>query len=141
MARLLLGTLFGAFVLFLYGPTLTIVVLAFGGPESGLTFPLQGVSLHWFGQLFADQAVGNLGAALQRSLALALRLAGHQLVQITRSVDPLLLLDDIFSELDPQRSDRLLQLLPAGQTLVTTASPLPSTMSPAVVVNLERTLK
>ncbi len=37
----------------------------------------------------------------QRSLALALRLAGHQLVQARRGVDPLLLLDDVFSELDP----------------------------------------
>ncbi len=72
----------------------------------------------------------------QRSLALALRLAGHQLVQSTRGLDPLLLLDDVFSELDPQRSERLLQLLPSGQTLVTTASPLPFGMNPAVVVDL-----
>jgi DNA replication and repair protein RecF len=72
----------------------------------------------------------------QRSLALALRLGGHALVQQSRGVDPLLLLDDVFSELDPLRSDRLLQLLPAGQTLVTTASPLPSGMSPAAVIDL-----
>jgi DNA replication and repair protein RecF len=72
----------------------------------------------------------------QRSLALALRLAGHQLVQARRGVDPLLLLDDVFSELDPGRAERLLRLLPAGQTLVTTASPLPSAMTPAVVVDL-----
>lgn len=72
----------------------------------------------------------------QRSLALALRLAGHQLVRQRRGVDPLLLLDDVFSELDPVRSDRLLQLLPAGQTLVTTAAPLPKRLSPAVLVDL-----
>jgi DNA replication and repair protein RecF len=72
----------------------------------------------------------------QRSLALALRLGGHELVQRTRGVDPLLLLDDVFSELDPQRSDRLLRLLPVGQTLVTTASPLPLAMSPAAVIDL-----
>lgn len=71
MARVLMTVLFGAFVLFLYGPTLTIVILAFGGPDSGLTFPMRGISFHWFGQLFADQAVGDLGAALQRSLMLA----------------------------------------------------------------------
>jgi DNA replication and repair protein RecF len=69
---------------------------------------------------------------------LALRLGGHELVQHTRGVDPLLLLDDVFSELDPLRSDRLLHLLPAGQTLVTTASPLPSAMSPAAVIDLSR---
>jgi DNA replication and repair protein RecF len=72
----------------------------------------------------------------QRSLALALRLAGHQLVQLERGVDPLLLLDDVFSELDPARSERLLQLLPVGQTLVTTATPLPPSMSPAVILDL-----
>ena len=72
----------------------------------------------------------------QRSLALALRLAGHELVRQTRSVNPLLLLDDVFSELDPLRSERLLGLLPRGQTLVTTASPLPRAMEPAVVVSL-----
>jgi DNA replication and repair protein RecF len=74
----------------------------------------------------------------QRSLALALRLGGHELVKLKRGVDPLLLLDDVFSELDPQRSDRLLLLLPAGQTLVTTASPLPSAMSPAAVIDLTK---
>jgi DNA replication and repair protein RecF len=73
----------------------------------------------------------------QRSLALALRLAGHELVRRERGVDPLLLLDDVFSELDPMRSQRLLTLLPHGQTLVTTASPLPRSMEPAVVVSLE----
>ena len=72
----------------------------------------------------------------QRSLALAIRLAGHELVQARRGVDPLLLLDDVFSELDPHRSDRLLNLLPTGQTLVTTASPLPPGMSPAAVIDL-----
>jgi DNA replication and repair protein RecF len=74
----------------------------------------------------------------QRSLALALRLAGHELVQQRRGVDPLLLLDDVFSELDPMRSDRLLNLLPTGQTLVTTASPLPSALHPAAVIDLTK---
>ena len=73
----------------------------------------------------------------QRCLALAMRLAGHELVRRERSVNPLLLLDDVFSELDPMRSKRLLSLLPHGQTLVTTASPLPRSMEPAVVVSLE----
>jgi DNA replication and repair protein RecF len=72
----------------------------------------------------------------QRSFALALRLAGHELVRQRRGVDPLLLLDDVFSELDPVRSNRLLGLLPAGQTLVTTASPLPGALTPAAVIDL-----
>jgi DNA replication and repair protein RecF len=72
----------------------------------------------------------------QRSLALAVRLAGHELVRRERAVTPLLLLDDVFSELDPVRSDHLLRLLPGGQTLVTTASPLPRAMEPAVIVDV-----
>ncbi len=72
----------------------------------------------------------------QRSLALALRLAGHELVRQHRGIDPVLLLDDVFSELDPLRSHRLLGLLPTGQTLVTTASPLPGALIPAAVIDL-----
>ncbi len=74
----------------------------------------------------------------QRSLALALRLAGHELVRERRGVDPLLLLDDVFSELDPLRANRLLSLLPAGQTLVSTASPLPAAMTPAAIIDVTR---
>ena len=72
----------------------------------------------------------------QRSLALAVRLAGHELVQQERHLVPLLLLDDVFSELDPVRSNRLLGLLPMGQTLVTTASPLPEGMAAAAVIDV-----
>ena len=46
-----LATVFALFVLFLYGPMITIFVLSFQGPEGGLTFPLRGVSLHWFYKL------------------------------------------------------------------------------------------
>jgi len=76
----------------------------------------------------------------QRSLALALRLAGHELVRARRGVEPLLLLDDVFSELDPARSERLLAVLPVGQTLVTTASPVPAALVPAAVVDLTQVL-
>ena len=49
-----LAGLFTLFVLFLYGPMLTIVVLSFQAPEGGLTFPMNGVSLHWFAKLWKD---------------------------------------------------------------------------------------
>lgn len=61
----------------------------------------------------------------QRSLALALRLAGHSVVSELHGTPPVLLLDDVFSELDPRRSGALVALLPAGQTLLTTATALP----------------
>ena len=50
----------------------------------------------------------------QRSLALALRLAAHAVVTATAGTAPVLLLDDVFSELDPARSAALLASLPAG---------------------------
>ena len=75
LGKFLLGLLFAAFVLFLYGPIVTIAILAFGGPDSGLTFPMRGVSLHWFAELFASQAVGDLGAALRRTALLAAMVA------------------------------------------------------------------
>lgn len=68
----LLAGFFGLFVLFLYGPTITIMVLSFQGPEGGLTFPMNGVSTHWFRNLFEQQAVGDFGGSFRRSIALAL---------------------------------------------------------------------
>ena len=61
----------------------------------------------------------------QRSLALALQLAAHQLATDRLGTAPVLLLDDVFSELDPQRSRALLKGLPPGQTLLTTAQAAP----------------
>jgi DNA replication and repair protein RecF len=62
----------------------------------------------------------------QRSLALALRLAAHRLVTDVVGSPPVLLLDDVFSELDPERSAALLASLPTGQTLLSTAAGLPT---------------
>ncbi len=67
-----LALFFTAFVLFLYGPMLVIVVLSFQGPEGGLTFPLRGLSLHWFYKLAEGLGVVDIGAALKRSLGLGL---------------------------------------------------------------------
>jgi putative spermidine/putrescine transport system permease protein len=61
---------FALFVVFLYGPMITIFVLSFQGPEGGLTFPLRGTSLHWFRKLAQGLGVVDIGAALKRSLAL-----------------------------------------------------------------------
>lgn len=65
-----LAILFGLFVLFLYGPVITIVVLSFQGPDGGLTFPMNGVSLHWFGKLWEGLGVVDIWAAFGRSLRL-----------------------------------------------------------------------
>ncbi len=71
LRRFVLLSVLGLFILFLYGPTLTIAVLSFQGPDGGLTFPMNGFSFHWFRRLFETQAVGDFGGSLARSFALA----------------------------------------------------------------------
>ena len=57
----------------------------------------------------------------QRTIALALKLAQAGVLSAQCRRDPLLLLDDIFGELDPRRRNALLRALPAGsQKLITT---------------------
>jgi DNA replication and repair protein RecF len=73
----------------------------------------------------------------QRSLALALRLAGHAAVTDALGSAPVLLLDDVFSELDPDRSDALLACLPSGQAILTTAGAIPPGAHPDVVVRVD----
>ncbi len=73
----------------------------------------------------------------QRSLALALRLAVHEQVTEVRRRPPLLLLDDVFSELDAGRQERMLRLLPRGQALLTTAVPPPRGLEAADVLDVE----
>lgn len=67
-----LATVFALFLVFLYGPTVTIAILSFQGPGGGLTFPMRGVSLHWFRELFETQAIGDIWGSFRRSLALGL---------------------------------------------------------------------
>jgi DNA replication and repair protein RecF len=72
----------------------------------------------------------------QRSLALALRLAAHHVVAEHTDSTPVLLLDDVFSELDPERSDALLASLPPGQTILSTAGGLPEGAVPGAIVRV-----
>ena len=67
-----LSAFFVLFLIFLYGPTLTIGILSFQGPGGGLTFPMRGVSLHWFRDLFEQQAVGDIWGSFRRSFVLGL---------------------------------------------------------------------
>lgn len=67
-----LAAFFVLFVLFLYGPLSAILILSFQGPSGGLTFPLNGVSLRWFANLFETQAVGDFGGSFRRSFFLGL---------------------------------------------------------------------
>ncbi|HWE54641.1 MAG TPA: DNA replication/repair protein RecF [Acidimicrobiales bacterium] len=76
----------------------------------------------------------------QRTLALALRLAGHRLVAADIGSSPVLLLDDVFSELDPARAEALMANLPAladTQAILTTAGALPPLPAAATRVRVE----
>ncbi|MBJ2150995.1 ABC transporter permease [Paracoccus sp. IB05] len=66
----LLAAFFALFVIFLYGPMLVIFILSFQGPTGGLTFPLRGVSTHWFNDLWTSTRYGDLGGAFRRSMVL-----------------------------------------------------------------------
>jgi putative spermidine/putrescine transport system permease protein len=68
----ILAAFFALFVLFLYGPTLTIGILSFQGSQGGLTFPMNGISTFWFHDLFREQPVGDIWGAFRRSFALGL---------------------------------------------------------------------
>jgi DNA replication and repair protein RecF len=72
----------------------------------------------------------------QRSLALALRLAVDSVVRETGLISPVLLLDDVFSELDPGRAAALVDALPNTQRFLTTAAGLPPGTEPARVLTV-----
>ncbi|HEX2405437.1 MAG TPA: DNA replication/repair protein RecF [Acidimicrobiia bacterium] len=60
----------------------------------------------------------------QRTMALAIKLAAHRAVTEMIDEPPVLLLDDVFSELDSQRAAALAKTLPADtQTLISSARP------------------
>jgi putative spermidine/putrescine transport system permease protein len=75
-----LAAFFIAYVLFLYGPMFAIYILSFQGPDGGLTFPMNGVSLTWFSKLFAGTGIVDIGAAFKRSLKLGLVVMGLTVV-------------------------------------------------------------
>lgn len=72
LAFYLLAVFFGLFILFLYGPMITIFMLSLQGPDGTLTFPMRGFGFYWLGQVFQEQRVGNFVTAFQRSLLLGI---------------------------------------------------------------------
>lgn len=62
----------------------------------------------------------------QRTVALSLRLAEHESVAAASGEEGILLLDDVFSELDPSRSRLLVERLASAQSILTAAGMLPT---------------
>ncbi|MCE9621095.1 MAG: DNA replication and repair protein RecF [Actinomycetia bacterium] len=91
-----------------------------------------------------DLLIGGLPARThasqgeQRTLALALRLAAHRLVAQLADSSPVLVLDDVLSELDPTRCAALLHHLPPGQVVLTTAGVLPDAAHPDATIRISR---
>jgi len=74
----------------------------------------------------------------QRTLALAMRMAVHRLVADRVGSPPVLVLDDVLSELDAGRARALLGHLPVGQVVLTSATELPEHANPDRVVQIDR---
>ncbi len=88
-------------------------------------------------QIDGREARTHASQGEQRCLALALRLGVHELVRTRTPLVPTLLLDDVFSELDPARSRALVAELPSGQSILTTASALPQGITVAQTLPIE----
>ena len=68
----ILGGVTCFFLAYQWFPILTMAVLSFTGPEGGTTFPMRGISLHWYRELLRVQMVDDFKPPMFRSLGLAL---------------------------------------------------------------------
>lgn len=66
-----LSGVFVAYVLALYGPMICIYILSFQDIRGGLVFPMKGLSLHWFVDLFTQVRTGDVKGSFDRSIKLA----------------------------------------------------------------------
>jgi DNA replication and repair protein RecF len=92
-----------------------------------------GPHLHDIAVLAGDRDLRAFGSQGEQRLGvLALLLAESQVLVARDDVPPLLLLDDVLSELDVDRRRTLMSLLPErGQTLITSTSPEALPMAPS----------
>jgi putative spermidine/putrescine transport system permease protein len=66
-----LAILFAIYLIALYGPMFSIYILSFQDLKGGLVFPMRGVSLHWFHELFYQTRTGDFSGSFRRSIGLA----------------------------------------------------------------------
>ena len=66
----LLAMLMGGYLVFLYGPMLVIYLLSFQGPNGGVTFPMVGLSTHWFTEILQPGQMADIPVAFRRSVTL-----------------------------------------------------------------------
>ena len=65
-------SIFVFFVIFLFGPIFSIILLCFQWPSWGLTFPFNGFSFYWFGELWRGSGLVDIGASFRRSIGLGI---------------------------------------------------------------------
>lgn len=68
----LLGAVTIGFLLYQWMPIFTLALLSFSGPNGGTTFPMNGVSLHWYRTLWEASFLNDFKPPLLRSFLLAL---------------------------------------------------------------------
>jgi len=66
-----LGILTVAFLAYQWLPILTLGLLSFAGPTGGTTFPMNGVSFHWYEELWKATVMNDFKPPLVRSSLLA----------------------------------------------------------------------
>ncbi|MCQ0988679.1 ABC transporter permease [Jiella marina] len=59
------------YVIGLYAPMISIYILSFQDVRGGLVFPMKGLSLHWFVDLFTQVRTGDVKGSFDRSIRLA----------------------------------------------------------------------
>ena len=90
-----------------------------------------------------NKNIGDYGSqGQQKSAILSIKLASVELVKEVKRQYPIVLLDDVFSELDKGRQNQLIKLLNRkAQTIITTPSISdvePSVLSMARIIELEK---
>ena len=91
---------------------LTPRYIASGPHKDDFTVTLSGISL---------KAYGSQGQT--RTSAISLKLAQRELMRRESGEEPILLLDDVLSELDPSRQDFVLNQITSGQVFITCCEP------------------
>ena len=91
--------------------------------------------VHW--KLGGFLARTHASQGQQRALALAFRLALHGVLTDSLGEPPMLLLDDVFSELDQTRRRLLPSLLPDCQVFLATSAEIPNSLAPSAVVDVQ----
>lgn len=85
-------------------------------------------------------AAGVTSRGEQRAMVLALKLSELQLVREINQTEPVLLLDDVYSEFDDDKKLYLSAMIKEYQSIITTASPLsslPSILKQSNIITLE----